>query len=186
MTAKRQRQPRGLPREGTKALELGEVAGDLGAGPVLCADELSAEDALFVDDVGFGDLGGAVECVDALVGIADGDKVDVMLGEETLVDVGVLVHADGDYFEVRHLFLKGEEAGELFDARGTGGCPQVEHDDMAAEFAEIDGAGAVADDELRGGLVDVRGMTSAVASRCHYDSQYQTCPDSTHGTLHFL
>ena len=44
-----------------RALEVAEVVEDLGAGPVLGADELAAEDALAIDDVGLGDLGGAVE-----------------------------------------------------------------------------------------------------------------------------
>ena len=54
-------------------LEFAEVVDDLGAGPVLGGDEFSAEDALAVDDVGFGDLDGAIEMVDALGGVADGE-----------------------------------------------------------------------------------------------------------------
>ena len=113
-------------------LHLCEVAHDVGIGPVLRADEFAAQDALAVDDVGFGNLDGAVERVDALVGVADGDEIDVVLDEELVIDVGVLVHADGDDFKVGHLLMQREQAGELFDAGRTPCGPEVEHDDFAA------------------------------------------------------
>ena len=67
--------------------EPGEVLGDLWAGPVLGADEFAAEHAIAVDDVGFGDLDGAVELVDALVGIAHGGDGDVVGNEKFAVNV---------------------------------------------------------------------------------------------------
>ena len=39
---------------GMMLLEMGEVAGDLGTGPILGVHEFAAEQAVFVDDVGFG------------------------------------------------------------------------------------------------------------------------------------
>ncbi len=96
---------------GWGGLEFAEVVDDLGAGPVLGGDEFSAEDALAVDDVGLGDLDGSVEMIDALGGVADGEEVDVILLEEVLVDVGVLVHADGDDGNLGKDLLHGEEAG---------------------------------------------------------------------------
>ena len=73
----------------------------------------------------------------------------MVLGEEAPVDVVVLVHADGDDGEVGHLALQGEQAGQLFDAGRAPGGPEVEHDDLAAELAEVDGLCAVGHDELR-------------------------------------
>jgi hypothetical protein len=167
-------------------LHLCEVGHEGGIGPVLGADELAAQDALSVDDVGFGDLDGAVEGVDALVFVADGDEIDVVVDEELAVDVGVLIHADGDDFEAGHLFVEGEEAGEFFDAGSAPGGPEIEDDDAAAQLAEIDGVGGVADDELGGGFADVGGMTAAVAAGEQEGCEDETCPDFRHSALHFL
>jgi hypothetical protein len=175
-----------IPADGRVELEFGEVAHDLGAGPVLCGDELSSQDALLVDDVGFGDLGGAVEGVDAGVGVADGEEVDLMPGEEALIDVGVLVITDGDYGDAGHPLLELEEAGELFDAGRAPGGPEVEENDVSVELAEVYGAGAVAEDELRGGFADVYGVAAAVASCGEQRCQYDSCPNSAHDRLHFL
>lgn len=86
-------------------LEALEVVGDLGAGPDLGSDELAAEDAIAIDDVGFGDLDGAVEGVDALVAVANGEEIDVVLEEEAAVDGVVLIGADADHGELRELLL---------------------------------------------------------------------------------
>ncbi len=133
-------------------LEVFEVVDDLGAGPVLGVDELAAEVAVPVDDVGFGDLGGAVEGVDAAFAVADGEEVDVVAGEELAVEGIILVEADADDVELGHLVLEGEEAGEFFDAGGAPGGPKVEEDDVAAELAEVEGVDAVRDGEEGGGL----------------------------------
>ena len=145
-------------------LEVFEVVEDFGAGPVLGADEFAAEDAGAVDDVSFGDLGGAVEGVDALIAVADGDEVDVVAGEELAVEVVVLVDADADDGELGHLFLEFEEAGEFFDAGGAPGGPEVEDDDAAAEAGEIEGLDAVGDFEEGGGGAEAVGVVAAVAA----------------------
>ena len=141
-----------------------EVVDDFGAGPVLGGDELAAEDAIAVDGVGFGDLRGAVEGVDAGVGVADGEEVDVIALEEGAVGIVVLVHADGDDGDAGHLVLEGEQAGELVDAGSAPAGPEVDEDDVAAEFGEVDGVCAVGDGELRGGFADVLGVVAAVAA----------------------
>jgi hypothetical protein len=148
----------------SQPLEVIEVADDFGAGPVLGGDEFASEDSVAVDDVGLGDLDGAVEFGDLLVGVADGEQVDVVAGEEVLVGGGVLVPGDGDDVEVGHLALEGEEAGELFDAGGAVGGPEVEQDDVAAELAEVGGVGAIGDDELGRGGGDVARVAAAVAA----------------------
>lgn len=145
-------------------LEAGEIVEDFGAGPVLGGDEFAADVSLAVDDIGFRDLCGAVEGVDAAFLVADGDEVYVMLYEEALVDVGVLVDGDGYDGKLGHFFLEVKEAGELFDAGGAVGGPEVEDDDFSAEFAEVNGVGAVGHDELGGWGGDVGGVAAAVAS----------------------
>ena len=96
-----------------------------------------------------------------------------MAGEEVLVGGGVLVRGDGNDVEVGHLPLEGEEAGELFDAGGAVGGPEVEQDDVAAEFAEVGGVGAVADGELGRGGGDVAWVAAAIAAggECREDDK---------------
>ena len=141
-----------------------EVVDDLGAGPVLGAYEFAADDALAVDDVGLGDLGGAVHGVDAGGGVADGEEIDLVLDEEALVDVGVFVLRDGDDGDLGKLALHGEEAGEFLDAGGAPGGPEVEDDDVPAVAAEVGGLNAVGDDELGRGFAENGGMRAAVAA----------------------
>ena len=141
-----------------------QVVDDFGAGPVLGGDEFAAEDSVAVDDVGLGDLDGAVEFGDLLVGVADGEQVDVVAGEEVLVGGGVLVPGDGDNVELGHLALESEETGKLFDAGGTVGGPEVEQDDVAAELAEVGGVGTVGDGELGRGSGDVARVAASVAA----------------------
>lgn len=167
-------------------LHLCEVVHDVGVGPVLGVDELSAEDALLVDDVGFGDLFGAVEAVDPLLLVADGDQIDVMLDQKLVVEVGVLIDADGDDFEVGHLLVQFEQAGQLLDAWGAPGGPEVEHNDVAAQLAEIDAVGSVGDSELWCGFADVSGVAAPVAACYQKQTQYETRPDFMHFTLQFL
>ena len=163
---------------GCVRLEAFEVVHDLGAGPGLGADELAAEDAVAVDDVGFGDEGGAVEGVDALFAVADGDEIDVVAGEELAIDGVILVGADADDGELGHLSLQVKEAGELFDAGGAPGGPEIEDDDAAAEAGEIDLLDAVADGEEGGGLLEVSGVVSAVAASGEEEGERE---DGKHG-----
>ena len=136
-------------------LQLCEIAGDLGAGPVLRADELSPQDALSVDDVCLRNLHCAVQSIDPLVRVANREEIHMMLGQKTPVDVRILVHADRDDRHIRHLPLQRQQAGQLFDARSAKGRPKIQHDDVPAQFAQVDLSGAIADDKLRRRLVDV-------------------------------
>ena len=141
-----------------------EVAGDLGAGPVLGGDEFAAQDTLFVDHVALGDLAGAVEGLDVGGGITEGEEVDVVLLEEAVVLVGVLVLTDGYDGDLGELVLEGQEAGELLDAGRAPGGPEVDDDDVAAELAEVDGVRSFGEGELGGGFADVAGVVAAVAA----------------------
>lgn len=149
---------------GAKLLEVGEVAGDLGAGPVLSVDELAAEDPVLIDDVGFGQEGGAVELVDAAVGVTDGGDLDVVLGKEVAIDVVGLIHGDADDGELGHALVELEQAGELFDAGGAPGGPEIENHDAAAELCQVDGLVAVGDGELGRGFAEALGMGTAITA----------------------
>ena len=78
------------------ALHALEIGADLGVGPVRVADDLAADDALAVDDIGLGPSLGVVKPGGGLAGVADGDEVDVPADEEAAVSVGVVVDADGE------------------------------------------------------------------------------------------
>ena len=144
--------------------EFFEEVDDFGAGPILGSDELAADDAGFVDDVGFGVDEAAVEGVGAGGAVADADEVDLVGGHEALVGVGVVVGADGDDVDLRELALHGGEARELGEAGRAPGRPEDEDDDVAALFGEVDGLSAVADGEGGSGLADLAGMVAAIAS----------------------
>ena len=144
-------------------LELAEVVEDLGTGPVLGRDELAAEDAARVDDVGFGNLDGAVEVGDAGGGVAQGEQVHVVVEEELPVDGRVFVLADGENGDLREAALESHEAGHLYDAGRAPGGPEVEDDDVAAEAGEVDVLRAVGEGEDGCGCADARGVVSAVA-----------------------
>ena len=136
---------------------------DLGAGRVLRGDELAAEDAARVDDVGLGELEGAVEAWDARGGVAQGEQVDAVVEQEAAVGSGVVVLADGEDGELREAVLKFHQAGQFLDA-GKAPCgPEVEDDDAATKLGERDGAAAVGEGELGGWGADAGGVVAAVA-----------------------
>ena len=74
-------------------LQLAQEFHYLGGGPVDGADEFAAEDALAVDDVGFGPAGGAVRGGYFLFGITDGHEIYAVQFEKAVVSVAVNVDA---------------------------------------------------------------------------------------------
>ena len=146
--------------------EFFEEVDDFGAGPVLGSDELAADDAGLVDDVGFGVDEAAVEGVGACGAVADAEEVDLVGGHEVVVGVGVVVRADGDDVDLRELLLHRGERGELGDAGRAPGGPEDEDNYVAALFGEVDGLGAVADGESGRGPADLAGVVAAVAAGC--------------------
>lgn len=71
------------------ALQGLEEGADFGVGPILRADEFAADEALTIDDVGLGPHLSAEELGGGLVGITDGDEIEVAAIEEVLVLVFV-------------------------------------------------------------------------------------------------
>jgi len=129
-------------------LELAEVVEDLGVGPVLRGDELAAQDSFAVDDVGFGNFEGAVEVGDALRGIAQSKKIDVVVEQEGAIGGGVFILADGENGDLGHTVLQDQQAGQFFDAGHAPGGPEVEDNSVAAQAGERDGLAAVGEGEL--------------------------------------
>ena len=99
-----------------------------------------------------------------LVGVADGDEVDVAAGDEGGVGIGILIDADGEDDEVG--IGRGGAGAEKAVPRCRAAhqvAQKLSSDDFAAVVGEMDGAGAVGDGEVWGGLAGLCGMGAAVA-----------------------
>lgn len=108
----------------------------------------------------------------------------MVLGEEAAVDGVILVGADADDGKLRHAVLEFEQAGQLFDAGGAPGGPEIEHDDPASKAGEIEGLDAICDGEGRRDPAETIGVISAIAAagqqRSEADKQKKEEPGSTH------
>ena len=153
-----------------------QIIADLGAGPVLRADEFAADDAVAVDQVGFRPHVGVVELRCGLRWVAHRDEIDVMTDKETGIGSGIVVDADGEDGQGGHLVVQFEERRQLLEARGALAPPEVEQDDIAAIAGQMHGGGAVGDRKIGRGLVGLRGMRAAVARRDKGDGR-QKNPD---------
>jgi hypothetical protein len=91
----------------------------------------------------------------------------MMLDQKMMVDIRILIHAHRHNREIGHLPLKRKQARKLFDARSAKSRPQIQHNDMSAQLAQIHCPRTVTYDELRRRLIDVSRMTSPIASSYH-------------------
>jgi hypothetical protein len=149
------------------ASEILQVVDDFRGGPVLSADEFAADDAVAVDDVGFGGAGGVEGGVGALGEVEDGgDAGDVVIGDVLGIGVGVGIEADGEDDDVGQAALEIDEGGEFFETGRAPAGPEIEYDDFALGLilAEADGLRAVADDDGGGVFADLSGVAGAVAA----------------------
>jgi len=145
-------------------LKILEIVHDFGVGPVLRADELAADFALGVDDVGLGRAGGAEGEVAPLRFVVDGEQVDVVVDQELAIRRGIVVEIDAENDDLRHLLLQFDERGEFFKTGGAPGGPEIEDHDFAAVIAEADCSCAIDDGEVWRLCGDLRGVRAAVAS----------------------
>lgn len=133
----------------TLQLKVSEVVEDFRVGPVLWADEFAADFTLAVNDIclrGAGSTEGQI----ALLGfIVDGEKVDLVVGEELMIGGGFIVKVHPENDDLRHLLLERIEGGKLFQAGGAPGGPEIENNDSAAIIAEVDCRCAIDNGEVR-------------------------------------
>jgi hypothetical protein len=146
-----------------KNLEVIEVVADFGVGPVGVADDLAADKALSVDDVGLGPAVGAVKLGYFLVGVAHGVEIDMESSKEAAVGAGVFVDADGQDGDVGAIVLELHECRRLLDAGRALAPPEVQQDDFASVIGEADGVFAVAHGEVGSHSVGIRWDCSPVA-----------------------
>ena len=121
-----------------RGLQALEVGANLGAGPVLLADEFAADDAVAVDHVGLGPLVGVVELGCALVGVADSDQVHMAANKKAAVGVRIFVDADGEDGQIGLIAVEFEERGQFDDARLALTPPEIEQDNFASIVGQMD------------------------------------------------
>ncbi len=152
------------PKADTAALQLPEVAGDLGADPVLGADKLAPDDALPVEDESFRRARGAEGEIGALGAVEQCAHSDVVVDHVLAVGLRILVKADRQHNNAGHLLLQLGERWPLSQAVGAPGRPEVEHDDLAAKLVEREGMGAIGNGNRGRGLADLAWMRAPVAA----------------------
>jgi len=145
--------------------QVAKIVENLGIGPVLGADELTANHTTGIEDVRFRRTAGIEGLVRLLGEIEDGgDAGDVVIDEVLAVSVGVGIEAHGENDDVGQIALELDERGELLETGRAPAGPEVEDDDLAPILAETDGLGAIVNDDGGGRLADLGGMGGAVAA----------------------
>lgn len=146
-------------------LEFAQIVGDLGAGPVDCADEFAPDYSLAIDDVALRPAEGAVEAAGFARWVANSDHVDAVVFEEFVISGVVFVDTDGehDYSFTFEEALQADEGGRFFDAGGTPGGPEIQHHDLSAKLAERDFVVGILHGKVGRGSTDAAGTAAAVA-----------------------
>src|SRR5580658_383046 len=139
-------------------LEGFEERSDFGARPILGTDEFAPDNAIAVNGIGFRPHIGIEQLGYGFRGVADGDQIDVMTGNEGRIRCGVVVNADGEDDQVRHVVVELDEGGQLLQARSALAPPEVDQDDLSTIVGEVDGVGAVAHREVRRRDVELSGV----------------------------
>lgn len=101
-----------------------------------------------------------------MVGVADGEEVDFVVGEETVIGVAVDVDTDahdGDTFVLETL-LELDEGRHFLDAGRAPGGPEIQNQNLALKVAEVNFAVGILHDEFGGGGPDVRRTGATVAA----------------------
>src|ERR1700733_13242062 len=99
--------------------------------PVLHADELPPNLTPAIDRVSIRENKGSVERVAVLLGIADGQEIDLVSGEKSLVGGGILIHIHAYHHQLRHLPLQLVKGGDLFDTRSAPARPEIQQYHLA-------------------------------------------------------
>ena len=119
---------------------------------------------MLIDYVGFWPSIGAVQVSGVMAWIVDGEQTDLMLDQVIPVGLLILIHADGDDQDLRHLLLHGSERWKLCNAGDTPGSPEIEDDDLAPVVGQMDAAIAVRYCEVWGDAACLPGMTATIAA----------------------
>lgn len=133
---------------------------------MLGADDFAGDFAVAVDDVGFGDHGGAVVVFDFLHGgVGVGEEADLLVLQEFLVGREIVV----DAYAQDHGVARGDvlfemvEGGGFLDAGWAPAGPEIKDDHFAAKVREAGGLAGQFDGEVFGGFAGDGGFALAVA-----------------------
>jgi hypothetical protein len=148
-----------------------DVLEETWAGEILRTNQLSADDAALVDDVGFREFEAAVKLVGRLVFIEDGEQREMLLGDVMLVLCEGLVAGDGDDLDLGHLLLKGLQTGHLLNAGSTPTGPEIQHDHFPLKTLQIDGVLTIADGKCWRWPANLVGKSASIAS-CGESADY--------------
>ena len=137
---------------------------------MLEADDFAGDFAMAVDDVRFGDHGGAVGLGDGGAvffggGIAIGGEADVLVLEEFSVGGVVFVGRNAQHQGVTRgdVPLETLQGGGFLDAGLAPGAPEIEDDDFAAQVGQVRGLAVEGEGEVFCGFAGDGGFTLAVA-----------------------
>jgi hypothetical protein len=133
---------------------------------LLGADDFAGDFAVAVDDVGFGDHGGAVVVFDLLHrGVGVGYETYLLIEEELFVGGMVVVDAYAQDHAVARsdVLFEVVEGRGLFDAGWAPAGPEIQDDDFAVEVGEAGGLAGEVEREVLGGFAGDGGFALAVA-----------------------
>jgi len=157
---------------------------DFRLAPVHGSDEFSAHDSFAIDDVGLWVFEGAIEIAALVIGVADGEEIDFVAGQEAVVGVAVDVHAhtyDGEAFG-SHPPLEVDQGRHLLDAGGAPGRPEIQDQNLALKVVKVNFAIGVLHGEFGGGSANVRRAGAAVTTG-EQDRDYEKDGQASHKAI---
>ena len=115
------------------------------------ADELAAQHAVAVYDVGFWKTERAVEGIAGLLYVAHGHHFAGMVLDEAVIGGVVVINAYGEHNHVAILesVLHGNQGRRFRDARRAPASPKIQYDNLAAELTEGHFAILILDGKIR-------------------------------------
>jgi len=142
-----------------------EVRSQVGAGPVLRANDFAVEAAVAANDVGFGIHGGAVVLGElSYSGVTMGGEGDAIVLQELFVRGWVFVHAHADdsAAQGRDAALERVERRSLIHARRAPSGPEIHEHDSAAQVRQVRGLAAKRELEILGSAPAQAGLALTI------------------------
>jgi hypothetical protein len=147
-----------------RSLQAVQVVANLGIRPVRVADNLPANHASAVDDVGLWPSLGAVHLCHRLIRVAHRGHVYVIAVEESAVRSRVRVNADCENRQVGPVAVQLFQSWCLLDARGTLTPPEIQQHHLAPVIRQVNRVLPVADCKVRSDFIGVGRMRTAIAA----------------------
>jgi hypothetical protein len=128
-------------------------------------NELAANDASSIDDVGLRPAPGAVSVATLLRLIVHGDQVYIVIANKSFVSLGIVIGGHGQHRHIiTQIVLHLDKRGKLFDARSAPTSPEIQYNDFALVVMERNGSRGVGDGKVRRRAADQFGAGTAVTA----------------------